>query len=109
MNIKHYAGYGTVKSIKINDNKKTGATLHVRVIGNHERGLVRTDEYDLYNWLVKKFDKNETDYTAWHKKVREKMLHSHVLTPTNAGYYYREGSIEENGKQTDTCDYWFYY
>lgn len=65
MKIKHFAGYGTVTAQKIKDS---GCTLHIRVSGNHEWGLVRNDEYDLFNWLVKKFDKTVTDYVEWHKR-----------------------------------------
>ena len=62
MKIKHFAGYGTVTARKVNDGT---CKLHIRVEGNHERGIVREDIYDLYNWLVKKFDKTVPDVTTW--------------------------------------------
>lgn len=105
MKLKHFAGYGTVNATRIRDNKQTGAALHIQVKGNHECGLVRDDEYDLFNWLVKRFDKSETDYAAWHKKVRQKILNSYGRGGTCyiAGYRIK---LSENG---DVCDYWFYY
>ena len=64
MRIKHWAGYGCVNARKINDGK---AKLHVRVEGDHERGLKRdvSDIYLLYNWLVKRFDKSVADIEEW--------------------------------------------
>ena len=64
MRIKHWAGYGCVNAKRINDGQ---AKLHVRVEGNHECGLKRDlwDDYTLYNWLVKRFDKEVPEYTAW--------------------------------------------
>ena len=60
--IKHWAGYGTVKAEKIQDSS---CTLHIRVTGMHEQGLRRDDELDLYNWLVKRFDKSVPEYLTW--------------------------------------------
>ena len=56
MRIKHYQGYGIVQARNIKD-KKYGSDLHIQVTGNHEWGLVREDVYDVYHWLVKKFNK----------------------------------------------------
>lgn len=55
MRIKHWQGYGLVNAVKVKDDS---CTLHVKVTGDHEQGLEREDAYDLYNWLVKKFDKS---------------------------------------------------
>jgi len=88
MRIKHFAGYGTVNAVKVNDGT---AKLHVRVTGLHEWGLRRDDEYDLYTWLVKRFDKSAPDYPEWHR-----------LRPL---IDIREGWTPEY----DTCDYYFYY
>ena len=58
MKIKHYQGYGTVQAKKI---AKTDNFIHIRVWGDHEYGLERNDWYDVFNWLVKKFDKKHKD------------------------------------------------
>lgn len=68
MRIKHWQGYGTVNAEKISKKKVRGQTeLKIRVYGNHEWGLVRDNEYDLINWLVKRFDRqfegNRVRYT----------------------------------------------
>ena len=68
MKIKHWQGYGTVNAEKLGKSTRNGVTsMRIRVSGNHEWGLVRDDEYDLINWLVKRFDKsftgNRVDYT----------------------------------------------
>lgn len=61
MKIKHWQGYGTVNAVKENRTVRNGeVTLTIKVTGNHEWGLVRDDEYDLINWLVKRFDKSFT-------------------------------------------------
>lgn len=59
MKIKHFAGYGSVNAKKISSSP---TCLKVRVWGNHEYGLERKDNYDVFNWLVKRFDKKHTDY-----------------------------------------------
>ena len=59
MKIKHWQGYGTVNAVKESRTVRDGVvTLTIKVTGNHEWGLVRDDEYDLINWLVKRFDKS---------------------------------------------------
>ena len=58
MKIKHWQGYGTVNAVK---KKDKDFALVVTVSGNHEWGLRRDDMYDLFNWLVKKFDKSVAD------------------------------------------------
>ncbi len=88
MKIKHFQGYGSVTATKVKDST---CTLHVKVVGNHECGIRRDDEYDLFNWLVKKFDKSLPDYMTWHRKQPKIII--------NEGY--------ENG--VDTCDYLFTY
>lgn len=92
MRIKHWQGYGTVNARKINDGS---CTLHVQVVGNHEWGLVRRDTYDLFNWLVKRFDKSQTDYISWNNKLEN--------------VRFEEGETVVNGIDTDTCDYYFSY
>ena len=64
MKLRHFAGYGTASATRI---RSKSCTLAVRVEGNHERGLVRNDEYDLYHWLVRSFDKSVPDYPTWHR------------------------------------------
>ena len=88
MKIKHFAGYGTVEAKKINDGK---ATLHVHVEGNHECGLRREDDYDLFNWLVKRFDRTQKGYQEWHKKYPV----IEIVDGWNGG--------------VDCCDYYFRY
>lgn len=92
MKIKHWQGYGSVSAQRIKD---PGCTLHVRVTGNHEWGLVRTDVYDLFNWLVKRFDKTQTSFVAWN---------NHLLN-----VHFEEGETIIDGLDVDTCDYYFDY
>ena len=92
MKIKHWAGYGCVEAKRI-PNKS--CTLHVRVAGNHEWGLVRNDSYDLYKWLVKRFDRNVPDFLEWNNQLQD--------------IRYVEGETVVNGLDTDTCDYYFTY
>ena len=91
MKIKHWQGYGTVSAQKIKDKN---CTLHVRVVGNHEWWLRRDDLYDLYNWLVRRFDKSVPDVYAW---IR------------SANVFINEGSSVIDGLDVDTCDYYFMY
>lgn len=94
MKIKHWQGYGTVNATRIKD---TGCTLHVRVSGNHECGLERDDPFDLYWWLVKRFDKRVPDtYMDWYMEARRKYDSVCKVTDTYA-----------NG--TEICDYRFFY
>lgn len=92
MKIKHWVGYGTVNAQKVKDKS---CTLHVRVTGNHEWGLVRNDAYNLYHWLVKRFDKSAPDYLEWNNRLQN--------------VTWAEGQAVINGLDTDTCDYYFYY
>lgn len=93
MRIRHWAGYGCVNARRINDG---AAKLHIRVEGVHEQGLIRSDSYDLYNWLVKRFDQSVPDVTTW--------LKSHPLVDLRPGWRNdpKLGCI-------DTCDYYFTY
>ena len=88
MKIKHYQGYGTVQAKKIN---KTGNCLKVTVWGNHEYGLIRDDKYDVFNWLVKRFDKV-------HKDCRD------ISSMAISSY-----SKKIDGIDTDFCDYTIYF
>ncbi len=90
MKIKHFQGYGCVNATKVKDDT---CTLHVKVVGNHEWGIHRDDLYDLYNWLVKRFDKTIPDSIAWHR-----------LAPTVEiidGY--------DVNNRVEVCDYKFTY
>ena len=91
MKIKHWKGYGTVSAQKIPDRN---CTLHIRVTGNHEWGLRRDDLYDLYNWLVKRFDRTVPDVLTWERQ---------------ANVFINEGYTVQNGLDVDTCDYYFTY
>ena len=64
MKIKHFAGYGSVEAKKTSTRNLPDGTreIVVTVTGNHERGLDRDDKYDLFSWLVKRFDKTVKDY-----------------------------------------------
>lgn len=88
MRVKHFAGYGTIDMKKVKDKS---CTLHVFVKGNHECGLVRNDLYDLYNWIVKRYDKNVPDWLEW-----ERNLKNYSIVP---GW---DGDVE-------TCTYKFDY
>ena len=92
MKIKHWQGYGTVSATRIKDKS---CTLHVRVVGNHEWGLVRRDTYDLFNWLVKRFDRSQADFLKWNNKLEN--------------VRFEEGSTVIDGLDVDTCDYYFTY
>ena len=92
MKIKHWQGYGTVEARRI-PNKS--CTLHVRVSGQHEWGLRRDDMYDLFGWLVKRFDKSLKDvpYAEFHRM--------------NPRVQIIEWSSEMGAH--DNCDYYFTY
>lgn len=62
MKIKHWQGYGTVDAKKVHRSVRGGTVeLVIKVTGDHEWGLIRDDEYDLKNWLIRRFDKAFTD------------------------------------------------
>lgn len=93
MKIKHFAGYGTVEAKRIPPDKTKGCpTLHVLVTGNHEWGIRRDDDYDLFNWLVKRFVKTIPDYQTWR-----------LMYPV---IEIREGT---NADGVDVCDYRFWW
>ena len=73
MKIKHWQGYGYVKAQKISEKSvelldcgiptgEKAKQIVIRVSGNHEYGLERNDDYDVYNWLLKRFKKEIADY-----------------------------------------------
>lgn len=91
MKIKHFVGYGCVNATKVKDNT---CKLHVKVTGNHEYGLGDDhtwDDYLMYNWLVKRFDKK--------LKFEDLPYRRFNRISTNTGY--------ENN--TETCDFCFWY
>ena len=65
MKIKHWQGYGSVNAKVVKKTASTSKgvkTITIEVVGNHEYGLNRSrDKYDIYNWLLKRFDKNVED------------------------------------------------
>lgn len=68
MKIKHFAGYGFVEAEKVSyrEYEKYGELLKeivIRVTGDHEWGLEREDTYDVYHWLLVKFDKKVKPYS----------------------------------------------
>lgn len=90
--VSRYAGKGGYGNFKYpNSYDSTIEKTVVRVIGNHEYGLVREDMYDLYNWLVKRFVKNTE---------REYFL----------GYTYESDYTRnaEKGIDEEYCDYTFF-
>ena len=91
MKIKHYAGYGTVNARRIKDCSMF--TLHIRVEGNHECGVVREDEYDIYHWLVSRFDKLAPSYAEWHSR--------HPIIEVKPGW-----RTDPVLGVVDTCDYY---
>ena len=92
MKIKHFAGYGSVQATRVKDKKHT---LHIQVRGNHEWGLRRDDQIDLFRWLVSRFDKSFKDFT-W---VEWQKLQPRVEIVESFDY----------DKKEDVCDYIFDY
>lgn len=94
MKIKHFMGYGSVNATKLSKKTVTNfcgekyTQLSVRVTGNHEWGLRRDNTYDLYNWLIKRFDKTVGDYYT-----------------LNINYQVKESYIGD----TECCEYTFIY
>ena len=72
MKIKHWQGYGIVNAVR---KKSKDYDLVVLVSGNHEWGLRRDDEYDLFNWLIRRFDKTVADKT--YAEVRPEVYIQH--------------------------------
>ena len=100
MKIKHFAGYGSVEAKKVSKTIKTNhfdeklVTLTIQVKGNHEWGLVRDYSYDLYHWLLKRFDKSIKDYYD---------------ICGNLQYSYKDYYVNENGLNVEVCTYTFTY
>lgn len=93
MRIKHWAGYGCVNARKVKD---PCVTLHIKVEGDHEQGLVRDDDYALYNWLIRRFDKDVQDYPYW--------IRNNPIIEIKPGW-----RRDLNLGVIDTCDYYFTY
>lgn len=90
MRIKHFQGYGSVNAKKISRTVTNGVVkLHIQVTGNHECGIHRDDKYDVANWLIRKFDKQFTDY----RLIIDLSLKDGYDETTN----------------TETCDYFITY
>lgn len=53
MKIKHWQGYGTLNAKRLSSPANT---LVVEVWGDHEWGIEHHDMYDVFNWLVLKFE-----------------------------------------------------
>ena len=87
MKIKHWQGYGCVNAQSLKKTASTAEgikTITIEVVGNHEYGLDRSnDKYDIYNWLLKRFDKDVEDSRDILK------------------IEYEEDSIDVNGINTD--------
>jgi len=69
MKIKHFSGYGNVQATKVSKTTRDGVTtMVIEVKGNHERGINLGEEgwrhYDIYKWLLSKFDKSVKDDNA---------------------------------------------
>lgn len=73
MKLKHWQGYGCITATKI---KSKNNELVIKVCGNHECGIERDDLYDIFNWLVKRFDKESKSmsFQDW------KMKHNPTMT-----------------------------
>ena len=93
MKIKHWQGYGNVDAVKVAKIKHTTdrTELIIKVTGNHEYGLVRDDKYDLYHWLVKRFDRNVKD------------------SQSIIDYCYRDDYVKVDGLDVEQCTYSFLY
>ena len=94
MRIRHWQGYGNVTATKCKDS--TPSMLHIKVQGNHEWGVVLNDDYDLYNWLVKRFDNDVPEYAEWHRSNPIIEIEPGWRSDPKLGYI-------------DTCDYYFTY
>ena len=88
MKIKHWQGYGVIEAKRIRDKRYD---LCVVVSGNHEWGLRRDDDYDVFRWLVQRFDKQ------WKEKTYADFRGSQMFV-TSWEYY-----------GTDYCQYAFVY
>ena len=97
MKIKHFAGYGSVNAVKVSKKNVTDMfgnekiELVVKVSGNHEWGLERNDAYDLYHWLIKRFDKSVGDFYD---------IYGGMSYSTTTCY-----DKDKNGLDVECCDY----
>lgn len=93
MKLKHWQGYGSVNAKKMSESTRKDPfygdkkTMHIRVTSNHEYGIEREDKYDVFNWLLKRFDKTVESY----RQITSVRLVSGI----------------ENG--IDVCDYFIEY
>ena len=71
MKLRHWSGYGCIEATKVKDNS---CTLHVVLKGDHEQGLIRNDLYDMYRFLVQRFDKSLKDVPEidWERHTKRK-------------------------------------
>jgi len=83
MKLKHYQGYGCVcaqkeRDVRIETNYDgVVRKLTIRVLGNHECGLERTDDnYLVYNWLVKRFVRGYTEQDVLSYTAEDKYVHT---------------------------------
>lgn len=93
MKLKHFAGYGTITATKVSKRKnKQGKTiLQVKVIGNHECGLIRDDIYTLKTWLIDRFDRSIKDMPI--RDIYNIMYSSEYLIQYNADKRIDEESV----------------
>lgn len=94
MKLKHWAGYGCVNARKVKEADPR--CLHIHVEGDHERGIVLYDDYDLFRWLVMRFDKDVCNYSEWHQLRPIIDVKPGWRKDLDKGY-------------VDTCDYYFTY
>lgn len=97
MRLKHWQGYGIVNATKISDIKKTDdvygqsfGELRIRVKGNHEWGLETDDDYTIYHWLVKRFNRS--------------INYNDIIDVKPHSYYFKDGN-----SYLDVCDYTILY
>jgi uncharacterized membrane protein len=89
MKIKHFQGYGTVDAKKVSRRVRNDGLIElvVQVIGNHEYGIVRNDTYDVFRWLVKRFEKTADNY----RQIKEMNIDEKTVTwngqPTDCAIY----------------------
>ena len=104
MKIKHWQGYGSVIARKISEKKVTineygapekATQVVIHVQGNHEYGIERDDDYDVYNWLLKRFCKVIPEYNEM----------KYFQVSTNS-YYKRN---EKENIDEENCDYTITY
>ena len=92
MKLKHWMGYGTINAERI---KEKDTDLTVKLSGNHECGLERDDDYDMYRWLYKRFKKNAPDYYEWRRNGGIMEMEPGWDYKTNTDYCYYRFKKEE--------------